>query len=311
MKKAICLLMALSLAFGIAMPAVAAENVDNEVYMEETSFEGVKRAASGEYAICVPASTTGNQDLYLPVGRLDIDVDTLTHNNSILESTNLEPETKEYIENLKKQALQEGNTDMTITVFSPELLPATRGSHEFYYTTPSGREMKGEYVYAYDLERHVTHVEGTKAAEYAEDIYTLAVIGAGFGPGPLPFIAAGVSLIDFFIDSTGYTAIGGAEDWCYMDIKYDSYTQFTYDHNGTADWCLLLTTQKVLVDRIVTKQHYKVTDTQYRSVDHTIYPNATYVTPNFEDPWDKALASAPYGDSEVLSFKFAGKTFYF
>lgn len=171
--------------------------------------------------------------------------------------------------------------------------------------------MKGEYVYAYDCERHITHVSGTTASRVAEAIYNLTVIGEGVLPGKISFIAAGVSLLDYFMSTTGCTAVGGTDDWCYMDIKYDSFTQFTYDHNGTADWCLLLTTQKVLVERIVTKQHYKVNDSTYKSVDKTIYPNVTYMTPNFLDPWDKALASAPYGDSEVLTFEFAGKTFYY
>lgn len=108
MKKFTAIVTAIAMSLTLVTPVFAASETDEAIYTLETEFNEVRQSPSGEYAIFVPASSTGKIGQYLPVGRLDISIASLARSNDLLDCVKLELETKEYIEKLKEQAIQEG-----------------------------------------------------------------------------------------------------------------------------------------------------------------------------------------------------------
>ncbi len=309
MKKELCAL-ALSLAMlgQLVTPVFAYGNSSlGEDYSIDTEFENIKMNEDGEYALEIVPQTRSTGTTYLPVGRLDIDPFDSGDVNKVLQ-TDLEEETKGEILTRVEDAKKNGNFDLQIAVFSPELL----SNETVRYYSYQGHEMKTEIIANIgESTGPQTIASGPNTQEITADVFNVIISAVGLKNIPVAILGTGLSVLSLFSDFSTKLVSGSASDYFVMRLAYDSQTQFTYAAVGT-DWYLGLVSSAVTLNSIATEQYYKnYTGTETNPLLEERFVSISAKSENFDSPWAKAYQYYLLPEEELLRWTVGNVTFIF
>lgn len=198
-------------------------------------------------------------EVYLPVDRVEINLVNLEQVEKVFEMYDIPEEVKIDILNRRERVLKNKNEDVIVS-FVLAKQPKVRGSVTNYYTY-NGHRAKDIIVTYYNVDTIGMEIKSGKySSEFAENAVQFSLVGAGFASGSIPYIAAGVSLLQIFTEKTGVITFDkDLDDYIEMSLIYDVSNKYTYlDINTGHDYQLGLISQYVYVNNIHTKQFYMV-----------------------------------------------------
>lgn len=318
MKKAFCLtlvflflLNTLCLSSGAA-GTISVNNEQNASEYTSTLHDGVLRTSDGEYILEVGS---GVEKEYYPAGRMDIDFSDPQSVSMALNDVRIAEEMKGYISSEYEKAVRTGNMQATMTVYSQELLPATRTS-ETTYRTYNGVEMRTDRIYYQNLmTRTETLVRGINTEQVAANTtgITLSVLGLC----QIPYISAvagGLSLLQAFISAAAGNVnyvTGSSSDFVEYQMTYDTTTQWTYARIGT-DWQLGLVSQSAEIIGLETVTYFYNPNTHSGKSNRTITEAGTVIrSQNFHSPWAAAYQNMNSPVEEWVGYYSNGVVVYF
>lgn len=253
MKRASFLLAALMSVVAVTPSASAIEQLQYssvqsryaEQYVVKTDVEDIVQDINGNYAIVTTNDKYGTQT-FVPVGRQDF---LLTSEDSLEMLQNLEgieEETKNTIIQMAQDIKVNGSCDCdecsTVSVYSPDLLPTTRGSSTDY-DWYDGHRMKIEIL---TRDAHAGFVSIAKGAPLENT--AMAIKGIVFDKAleyigaPLDMIfGPGVTLLDaIYKDFNGIEIYGESKDDIQLQIEYTNMVKHTYAERtpGAEDWAV-------------------------------------------------------------------------
>ena len=316
MRKCLIVILCILMAFGLNIEVLAAKSTINThqveqekmsaYYSTETRFEDIYLGNDGSYALQL------NSNEYTKVGRLDVDTSSENGVMSTLNDSRLTPEVKEYIRLKYEEAKASGNTNISISVFSQELLPQTRDTTTVYgeYNNVT---MRTDRVYVSGAETPWTDVSrGAKTKDVCNNISSIGLSFLGLAPVSAIAVTAGsISLLSAFINAGyGSYVTGSSSDFLQGYMKYDSTTQWTYALVGT-DWQLGLVSQKAKVIKVQLKQYYMNASGQGKSHITTKDVGSTYTSTHFNSPLAAAYQNMNNPLEEWGYWTVGSKRFYF
>jgi hypothetical protein len=281
---------------------------DNNVGLTQQISEhaGVVQNSNGDYFLNVNGQNVS-------VGRLDVSLLDDEAVNAVLASASLSEEVKNEIRE-KTQLAKETNQDIVSTIFSADLIsPRLRSG--VTYGTYQGHNMKTDRVDTQGVGTGFQEIsQGSNTKNVANGIVNLILTGVGLSNVPVSLVAAGKTLLDFFIDAVGSQFVAGSTtDKLQVKLFYDVSNQWTYGEysNGSGDWRLGLYTQEVKLKTVGVYQYYYTA--AYGGKENTTNKSvsATIRSPHFNDQYQTAWLNVNTPYSESISWKIGSKTFIF
>ena len=301
-------------AFAIEEPlaqtgdAQIAPSWDKSSYTNTSEVDNIKMTEDGDYALEICENT---ESVYIPVGRMDIDILDDDEFNSAMQNTLLSDHIKHSLTVHREMLLNSGKESYSATVFSPELLTQAR-SIVIDYPEYKGHRMRNEVISYSSLEKTYT-ANGTKSKDIADTLSTIFLTGTSFSSVPaISLCSAGLSLFGYFLSVYENSfPVGGTSDFVTVTVKYDKIDQFTCT-DVLGEWMVGLTSQYVKVRDINTHQYYYDANTNKgRSLDHKESPNFEAETPNYEEPLAFAFQHMNDGVTEYITLEIGSKKFVF
>lgn len=331
MKKILSLVLALALCLGLAAPAVAVEKEaalmeanDAEVeaaiekrsqralaeeYCFQSKYNAVMENAAGDYALLVEEE--GEEPVLLPVGCIQVDLLDSDAVNEVLERTNLSEETKNAVEKMasKAEPCSECDTCNLISVFSPDLLPKSRGISTSYYTY-KGMQMKVEQITKADHAGFASIGGGTQASTIWKGITNAILSAAGIVSTKVSIFGTGLTLLDAVRSASNCNNVypAGGND-VQAKVRYTGTTRYTYAN--VQDWMLGCVSHSVLVEEI--EFSYDVYENMERALkgDFICNVNRTVQSESYSNHWEVGYYNYNFAkvDGEI-ELKLGSKTFW-
>jgi hypothetical protein len=276
----------------------------------DTEFNGVKRSADGFYAMEV---VVGNDEVMIPVGRLDIDVDDEEGFAIAMQREDISEAAKEEITQNRENMLALGMLDdYEVTVFSQLLLTSDEAQTIVYSTrskrtgissngvTPfsvtnvtwNGIPMVLEDVVQTGLNTtYKTVSTGIETSNVARDITNIGLIAVGLVNTPLSIFATAMSLLTYYLDYLSLTTVTpNYNDTLQVRLIYNKTTRSAFWNDGGI-WKLGVITRKVTVTNIATEQFY------YNGGNGVTVPSNRNVSQvkagaNYDSPYSEAYLRA-------------------
>lgn len=317
MKKLLSVALALALCIGLAAPASAmvkdaheaqVQRALSEEYCIASKYDSVMENADGDYALLIEVE--GSDPALLPVGCVQVNLLDTEAVNEVLESTALSKETKNAIAQMASEAEPCSQCDdcNLITVFSPDLLPQTRGISTSYYTY-HGTQMKLEQIDKADHAGYASLGGGKDAAKIWKGITNAVISAVGLVSTPVAVFGAGLSLLDAIrtVSNCNNVYPAGGND-VQAKVRYTGTTRYTYAK--MQDWLLGCVSRRVLIEEIAFSYDVYEDMTRVRSGDFVREVNRAVQTESYSDHWAIAYANHTFAkvDTEI-NLKLGSKTF--
>lgn len=312
-NKMMSLMFVFAMLMQLTVPVLAAGPTNSvSEYTRSTEIIGIKMNAEGEYALEVPSNTRSGEYDYLPVGRLNVSAAD-SKAIDVINQSKLSQDTKEGVLNKIRQAQENGEDELVVSVFSPDLRGITDERTDTIYHTYQGYEMKSDIVYVTGASTGwVTIASGVNAQNVAADIANTILSVAGFtGSTAVTLLSSGAAVLSLFSNFSSTIVTGTRDDYFQMRLSYNSQTQYTYAKVGTS-WYLGLVSSAVQVTRVGTEQYYK----NYRGSTanpclNDRYVNYIHKSPNYDSPWAKAYQYYLLPEEELVRWSTGNVTFLF
>ena len=283
-------------------------------YSINTEFDGIKRAPSGQYAMQV---ATDNGMVSIPVGKYALDLMNAKNYDALRKTKNISREIRESLEENRESLAATGNTNVKVTIFSPDLLQtntAMSRSTGYVYTTYKGVQMKSEQVFYEGINSGTKSIKtGKTTADYASGLKEFIVIAASEASKKFSLTANAISLLKAFgVKFPNYETLANTSDFLEFRVIYDKVDQWTYGSTANG-WKCGLRSQKVKIKDVRTELHLFTVQTKKGETNPvTVKPNKSYTTKNFSSPWAETYKWFT-GTNEVerLSWKPGSTTYYF
>lgn len=253
-------------------------------------------------------------DVWLPVGRLDIDLLDLDALEDTLRKNDIPVEVRTELLSASKIAMVRGSKSAKASFFSPDLVVNTNssGSTTTTYYTYSGHKMKSVRVYYSGISTGWEYIStGVKTKDIADDIASFILSAVGINFKTISIIATGITLFQAFLNDHGSIAGGHRDDYLQIRLIYDDIKQWTYAQNGD-EWILGLCTEQVTVTKVGSEQYYYNT---LSGTGHTTTTdravNVVQKSEHFDSPWATAWQWLSTPLTEWIYWKVGSKTFYF
>lgn len=317
MKKLLSVTLVLALCIGLSAPASAmvedayeaqVQRALAEEYCITSKYDSVMENTNGDYALLIEVE--GSDPALMPVGCVQVDLLDAEAVNEVLKSTDLSKETKSAIEQMASEAEPCSQCDdcNLITVFSPDLLPQTRGISTSYYTY-HGTQMKLEQIDKADHAGFASIGGGTNAEAVWKSITNAVISVVGLASTPVAVFGAGLSLLDalYTISNCNNIYPAGGND-VQAKVRYTGTTRYTYAK--MQDWLLGCVSRRVLIENIAFSYDFYEDMTRVRSGDFVREVNRAFQTESYSDHWAIAYANHTFAkvDAEIR-MDLGSKTF--
>lgn len=311
MKRFIALVLILSL---ILLSCPSALAVSSSLPQEDTT---IKQTEDG-YVMVVGEGDSAEE---YPVGRIDISFSDPESVAVALNHSGVSQEIKDHISEKYAFALQTGNTNIKMVLYSQELLPKSRGFLPSVYNIYNGVQMRTDILEQTLVTRTVEVASGRDMSSELGLVFDLTVTSIGMiSEQAVALFAGGVSLLTTLIRAglASYTT-GSDGSFAETSIGYDLVTQWTYCNIGD-DWQLGLITQAGVITKVNTRialydslaQSFVYDETfQFVLSDEDIETGAHSVeSPHYQAPWSYAYQNMNNPIEEYLRAEINGVTFY-
>jgi len=238
----------------------AARSLNEELI--QTELEGIVATSDGFYAMEV-RTVFGIE--YVPMGKLVIDITNEDEVKSALQRGDL---TTSMIDDIlfMRQEVLDGNAPygLVLTILCQSLLPKDMitpfgTNREITY---NGRRMRTTFTSATNRLTPLRDVaRGTGTRNVASSVTNMAIIIGGTVNSTIGMVDAGVSLLQNFINIVrppNNVIVANQGDFLQVGVRWNETIQRTYGFTSGNNWMLGLTTMRIAVNRIDTRQHFMV-----------------------------------------------------
>ena len=288
------------------------DELSTKAYPMCTEFKDIKESYDGDYAMTLSISS---QTVYVPVGRLDIDLLDNTDFSNAMSQESIPLEVKERLQDQRNQAIELGYDSFSVTYFSPVLIQSSNSSPTTTYYSYNGHQMRNDQLYSTDMDTGYTYIaQGKTVKEIASetiDIFIRDLVTSAIAE-QFPIISNGLSLIEYFNQYFPTYVTGHTNDFLQIRLVYDVTDQWTYMQDYDGRWKLGLISQNVHIDSAHSLQYYyNATLRDGRSLESHRYPNIDLPTENFADPWAAAYQWSVQTKREEFTWKVGNVVFEF
>ena len=307
MKKLLCVFLCCILLTSMSVPVFASSNSTNNLqnfYSTPTEFSGIMVSPSGEYAI-----KSEHAIGYLPVGRLDVNLDNAKSINKLLNEDGISPEVKDYILSLSQQIPKSNGHQMIATVFSPGLV-SENSTNPCIYMNYKGMEMKTEQVHLRNISTGYQFVVKGKAAKAAANaVYEIAILIGGIKNVGVSLGSTLLSIFEDAANATVYTS--SADDFTQLELTYDDVKQWTYGKYDGVDWYLGYCSEKVIVNHVHEFQQFVTNGVGTQEHTYQSPTDNIRKSSHFDDPWETAYYNLFNPVDEWVTYEIKGTTWRF
>lgn len=294
----ICSLLVASLSISTISPALAASAepevilsddaqmlIENSVF-DSSEFEGVVEDQYGTYALTY-------EDVYLPVGRFDVSLTDEAAVNQLLAWDDLYQEVKDDIRNASQAAIEAGNLDATVTIFSPTFIESSTGLARDVHTVYG----KYQNTPMQSIQLHYTGLSsgnhrvssGAATVAYTKALVNLVISGLGIANDYISLFSMGKSAYEAVLDYYNAVNITASKnDFVEVAINYDCIRQWTYAMLGDQKYLGLVSQKSTLNHFRMDIYFYNAEQMTGKSYTKETSPNKTYRSAHFSDPWETA-----------------------
>ena len=256
-------------------------------YCIQTSVNGIVQDADGNYAMVI-TDTGAKSQLLVPVGRQDVLLTSKASVNAVQSIDGLGQELKDDIIEMAQHAqTDEGcncNECNTISIYSPELLPA---AESYYYQYYDGHRMKVELITGDAHAGFTPLVKGNNFVGILSAIVGIVIAVNNVDiPKEVSIFGAGVSLLqEIFEHASVNNVYPSSTNSVEAKIRFSYVHKYTFGELShlSGDWLLgCVSSSATISEYIFSYDFYADNGTRNAAGELYIWGNETIKTENFD-----------------------------
>ena len=244
---------------GIMLVDEKTDEGEKKIGAEKTIYDDVYMTEAEKLIIKV------SDDMFQEVEQYNVLLDSCDGVKKKLKTIQIDEEIKNEVIDMCNYQIALGNYVSEAVIFVPSISDTKATSNSSY--TYSGHVMKDVATYYLNLETSTKVVsKGSAAKGFASALTEVAITATGFASKWVSLFSGGVSALTAYCNASGCTAsqIPAADPTNYNRLEayvnYNVYTKRTYE-KVDGEYELGLISQRYIINRIVTKEHFLINDT--------------------------------------------------